>query len=167
VAEEGAVEALYRERRTDMVRAAVLLLDDQGAAEEAVQEAFVRLYRNYPGLRRPDEAAGYLYRSVVNECRSQLRRRGVARRAALVAVPDRAAPAGPSDAGALASADRAVVLAALSKLSQRQRECLVLRWYLDLSERAIAESLGISNGAVKTHLHRGLAALAQDLEVLR
>jgi RNA polymerase sigma-70 factor (sigma-E family) len=165
-----AVEELYRERRTDLVRAAFLLLDDRGAAEEAVQEAFVRLHRAYPRLTRPGDAAGYLYRSVVNECRSQLRRRSTARRlpvAAVAGVSGRTGDRPGAETAAMASADRAVVLSALDRLPTRQRECIVLRWYLDLSERDIAEALGVSGGSVKTHLHRGLAALAEHLEVLR
>ena len=49
-------------------------------------------------------------------------------------------------------------------LPRRQRECLVLRYYLDLSETEIAATLGISNGSVKSHSHRGIAALATRLE---
>lgn len=160
------LERVYRERRTDFVRAAVLLLGDRAAAEEAVQEAFASLYRAGPRLRVRDDAAapGYVYRSVVNECRAQLRRREVAgRRGGSPAVVD--APG--ADAAVLAGEARAAVFEALGRLPQRQRECVVLRWYGDLSERAIAEALGISGGSVKTHLHRGLAALAADLEVLR
>ncbi len=66
-----------------------------------------------------------------------------------------------------AAAVIAVVLAALRSLPDRQREVLALRYYLDLSEAEIAATLGISSGSVKTHAHRGLAALAEQLEDLR
>ena len=56
------------------------------------------------------------------------------------------------------------VLDAMRTLPRRQRECLVLRYYLDLSETEIASTLGISNGSVKSHASRGLAALARRLE---
>jgi RNA polymerase sigma factor (sigma-70 family) len=56
------------------------------------------------------------------------------------------------------------VLDALRALPDRQREVLVLRYYLDLSEVDIAATLGISPGSVKTHAHRGLATLAVELE---
>ena len=49
----------------------------------------------------------------------------------------------------------------------RQRECLALRYYLDLSEAEIAATLGISTGSVKTHVHRGLGTLATRLEAMR
>ena len=157
------LEGVYRERRTDFVRAAVLLLGDRAAAEEAVQEAFASLYRAGPRLRDQAAAPGYVYRSVVNECRSQLRRRQAAQRRPIASGGD--APG--ADAAVLLGERRDAVLAALTTLPQRQRECVVLRWYSDLSEREIAAALGISGGSVKTHLHRGLAALAAQLEVLR
>jgi len=157
------LEDLYRERRTDLVRAAVLLLDDRAAAEEVVQDAFVSLYRAFPRLRDRSTAGGYLYRTVVNNCRSHLRRQASVRRRPFSVVED--APG--ADRAVLASERKEAVVAALAALPQRQRECAVLRWYLDLPEREIAESLGISAGSVKTHLHRGRAALAEALEVLR
>ena len=56
------------------------------------------------------------------------------------------------------------VLAALRSLPDRQRDVLTLRYYLDLSEAEIAQTLGITPGSVKTHAHRGIAALAERLE---
>ncbi len=72
-----------------------------------------------------------------------------------------------AETGALRAEDRREVIDALRGLSDRQRECLVLRYYLDLSEAEIATTLGISTGSVKTHAHRGLATLAERLESLR
>ena len=60
--------------------------------------------------------------------------------------------------------DQQDVLDAMRTLPRRQRECLVLRYYLELSENEIAATLGISNGSVKSHSSRGLAALARRLE---
>ena len=64
-----------------------------------------------------------------------------------------------STARAVAGSRRDAVLTALARLSERQREVLVLRYYLDFSEAQIADALGISRGAVKAHAHRGSAAL--------
>jgi RNA polymerase sigma factor (sigma-70 family) len=75
-------------------------------------------------------------------------------------VPDEPDPA-------TALVERDAVLAALAALPERQREVLVLRYYGDLSEAAIADSLGISRGAVKTHASRGMAALRPILEQVR
>jgi RNA polymerase sigma factor (sigma-70 family) len=71
------------------------------------------------------------------------------------------------EAGAVASDETRQVLAALRTLPDRQREVLALRYYMDLSEAEIAVTLGISPGSVKTHAHRGLAALTDRLEGLR
>jgi RNA polymerase sigma factor (sigma-70 family) len=60
---------------------------------------------------------------------------------------------------------QARLLEGLRSLSVRQRDCLLLRFYLDLSERQIAETLAISPNSVKTHCRRGLAALRTMLEV--
>jgi RNA polymerase sigma factor (sigma-70 family) len=65
---------------------------------------------------------------------------------------------------ALDQARRREVVALLTALPERQRECLVLRYYLGLSEAEIAATLGISTGSVKTHTHRGVAQLASRLE---
>jgi RNA polymerase sigma factor (sigma-70 family) len=67
----------------------------------------------------------------------------------------------------MVSAQRAEVLDALRALPRRQRETLLLRYYCDLSEAQIADTLGISQGAVKSHAFRGLAALRTLLETIR
>jgi RNA polymerase sigma factor (sigma-70 family) len=66
--------------------------------------------------------------------------------------------------GALAALERQHVMRVLRTLPQRQREVLVLRYYGDLSEAQIADAMGISNGAVKSHASRGMSALRERLE---
>jgi RNA polymerase sigma factor (sigma-70 family) len=102
----------------------------------------------------------YLRATVMNLARSRMRRRLVARRRVEPAVR----PAMSAEEHTLLLADQQEVLDAVRALPRRQRECLVLRYYLDLSETEIASTLGISNGSVKSHSSRGLAALAQRLE---
>jgi RNA polymerase sigma-70 factor (sigma-E family) len=150
---------LYREHYRSLVRLASLLVDDIGECEELVQDAFVRVYRG-AALREPDRAPAYLRSAVLNAARSHLRRREVRRRH-LTAVRD---PVASAEDGAVASDETRRVLAALRSLPDRQREVLTLRFYMELSESEIAETLGISTGSVKTHAHRGLAALAGRLE---
>jgi len=160
-AADEALERLYAAHWRSLVRLGVLLLRDQGAAEEVVQDAFVAMHGRWSRLRDPDRALGYLRRSVVNGARSAIRHRGVvARHTATVrpAEPERAA-----DAGVLAAERRAAVLDALDQLPTRQREVMVCRYFLDLSEAEIAEMLGISRGAVKSHASRGSAALRATL----
>jgi RNA polymerase sigma-70 factor (sigma-E family) len=154
-----AYQAHYR----SLVRLAALLVDDVGRCEEIVQDAFVKVWRRPPNLTGGDDRLpAYLRSAVLNGARSHLRRRGVERRH----LRSVASPAASPEATAT-SGDDDRVLAALRSLPDRQREVLALRYYLDLSEREIAATLGISPGAVKTHAHRGLATLAEQLEDLR
>lgn len=167
-AADAGVTALYAAHWNGLVRLAWLLVRDQQVAEEVVQDAFVAVHGRWVTLQSEDRAAAYLRRCVVNGARSTLRHRGVEQR--WLARQD-----GSPDAGAGATApsaeSRAVdhvegeaLLQALARLPGRQREVLMLRYYLDLSEAQIAEALEISRGSVKAHAHRGLAALRAGWE---
>jgi RNA polymerase sigma-70 factor (sigma-E family) len=162
---DEALELLYAAHWRRLVRLAVLLVQDVGTAEEIVQECFVAVHGRWNRLNDPDKALAYLRQSVVNRSRSHLRHLAVVRRHA-----DREPPPEPvvgADHTAYDMARRATVLAALRALPRRQREVLVLRYYLDLSEAEIADTLGISRGAVKSHASRGATALRAQLgEVL-
>ena len=158
------VEALFRSDYRRLVGLARLLVDDPGQAEEVVQDAFVSLHRNWHRMRDQGGAAAWLRLAVVNGSRGRLRKRATARKHLKVVEPSLAA--GP-DEGAVLADEHAAVALALRALPDRQRACLALRFYDDLSEAQIAEALGISAGSVKTHVHRGMAALATALEDLR
>lgn len=155
---DSALEELYVAHWRGLVRLAVLLLRDQGAAEEVVQDSFVAMHLRWRSLRDPDKALAYLRQSVVNRSRSALRHRGVVERY-VASQPPVLSPAEAADAPALAHDRRDAILDALRALPTRQREVLVLRHYLELSETEIAETLGISRGSVKAHASRGTAAL--------
>ena len=157
---ETLVAALHRAEYRNLVRLARLLLDDVGASEEVVQDAFVALQLRWRSLRDPDKAAAWLRSAVLNGARSQLRRRQVRERL----LPRSAADGPAADGAALAADEHRRVVEALRRLPRRQREALVLRFYLELSERETAEAMGVSAGSVKTHVHRGLAALTPLLE---
>ncbi len=154
---------LYRAEYHRLVRLATMLVDEQGVAEELVQDAFVAVsrVREDRSLRDPDAAAAYLRTAVANRARSQLRKRRVRRRHLRSVGPPPAAP--PADGPVLEAESTRRMLAALDRLPGRQREVLLLRYYGDLSEAEIAEALGISAGTVKTHAHRGLAALEEQM----
>jgi RNA polymerase sigma-70 factor (sigma-E family) len=157
---DEAVAVLYAAHWHPLVRLATLLTRDSSVAEELVQDAFVTLHRRWGSLADPGAAHGYLRTTVVNNARSILRHRDVEERYRQPAPPE---PAGPEER-AVQSTEDARVMAALRTLSRRQQEVLVLRYYADLSEQAIAQTLGLSKGAVKSHAHRGLAALREALE---
>ena len=161
---DRAVTHLFTTQYRPLVRLAVLLLRDASAAEELVQDAFVALHGRWGRLRDPDRAVAYLRQSVVNSARSALRHRGVVDRflGRQVAGADEAS----AEAYALVAQTHAEVLAAVRTLPARQREALVLRYYLDLSEAQTAEAMGVSVGAVKSHTARALAALRRVMEPL-
>jgi RNA polymerase sigma-70 factor (sigma-E family) len=145
-----------------------LLLHDQGTAEDVVQDAFIATHRNYDRIRDSGAAVAYLRRAVVNGARSVHRHDLVVRRE-LVAEAGRAdavdrATAASAEAQALRHLGDGAMLAALRRLPDRQREVLVLRYFADWSEAAIADALGIAPGSVKAHAHRGLATLRARLE---
>ena len=162
VCPELTVASLYLAHRLRLVRLAVLLVDDVETAEDVVQDVFAKLSRSFR-LDDTDRALAYLQRAVVNGCRSVLRRRRTVRSTVL---PHQPSGGGPEAAVILAEEHREV-LAALHRLPPRQREVLVLRYWSDLSESQIAETLGISRGTVKSTASRALAALEQILEAQR
>ncbi len=161
---DNAVEQLYASHYRQLVRLSVLLVRDPETAEEVVQDSFVAMHGRWRSLREPEKGLAYLRQTVVNRSRSVLRRRGVASRY-VASQPDAASALAPgADESALVSERRQAVLGALGKLPSRQREVMVLRYYLDLDEATIAETLGISRGAVKSHASRGAATLRTLLE---
>lgn len=161
---DEAIERLYAAHYRSLVRMAVLLLRDQGTAEEVVQDAFVSVHQRWSQVRDPQRAFGYLRRSVINGTHSVGRRRGVERRhlARVASATQDVLPGADEDYAVTERRGR--VLDALQQLPRRQREVIVLRHYADLDETGVAAALGISRGAVKSHAHRGAARLRELLE---
>ncbi|GII41329.1 RNA polymerase subunit sigma-24 [Planotetraspora phitsanulokensis] len=151
---------LFRAHAGPLVRVAVLLTGDEGLAEEVVQDAFMGLHRRWQRQGPPDSPPAYLRTSVVNGCRSALRRR---RLASLVGV-EHPIQETSAETAVLLREEHAAVFAAMRDLSRRQREVLVLRFYLDLDDPAIAVTLGVSRGTVSSTISRALAALGARLE---
>jgi RNA polymerase sigma-70 factor (sigma-E family) len=156
-----AVTAIYSTHYRSLVRLAVLLVRDVATAEEVVQDSFIAMHGAWRRLRDSDKALSYLRQSVVNRSRSVLRHRIVVDRNAPKPAPDMPS----AEQGALSLLERSAVIAALRKLPPRQREALVLKYYADLSEAQIAATMGISQGAVKSHTARGMASLRTVLEM--
>lgn len=147
---------LYRTESGTLLRMAALMLSDIGEAEEVVQGAFVRCYLAWHRLADSQKGISFLRSAVLNCARSRLRRAKVAARLRL-----RPATSPSAEEGAMRTFQRVELAAQLSRLSTRQRECVVLRYYAGLSEQETADDLGISLGSVKTHSHRGLVRLAE------
>ena len=147
--------ALYSTHYRSLVRLAALLLRDVSTAEEVVQDSFVAMHGGWRRLRDSEKALSYLRQSVVNRSRSVLRHRMVVDRNMPKPAPDMPS----AEQGAIAQLERSAVVTALRSLPARQREALVLRYYGDLSEAQIAATMGISQGAVKSHTARAMSAL--------
>jgi RNA polymerase sigma-70 factor (sigma-E family) len=160
VTRDEVVGDLYQCHAVRLIRMAVLLVGDQSSAEDVVQDAFLGLYRGLGRLREPGNAAAYLRTSVLNGCRSVLRSRKRSWHA-LAAAHD--PPVWSAESAAMAGEDRREVLHAVTRLPRRQREVLVLRYYLNLSDQEIAADLGITRGTVASTASRALAALGREL----
>jgi RNA polymerase sigma-70 factor (sigma-E family) len=159
----GLVTQLFTVEADRLVSLARFFVDDRTAAEDLVQEAFIRLARSAHRIRDEERAAAYLRSIVINLARDHNRRGLVSLRHRPPAVLDE--PSAEDTAAARES--RREVVDALRALPLRQRDCIALRYYLELSVEQIAETLGVSPNSVKTHLQRGLRSLAQTLEERR
>ena len=160
---EAAVRALYEERYAEMVRFATFLMGDVHAAEDVSQEAFVRVYNAWDRVVDPDRAVTYLRATVVNLTRGRHRRRLVAERQ----QPPQPGAAPSAEDAAMGRVSRRAVLEAVAALPSRQRECVVMRHWLRMTEGEIATTLDVSIGSVRTHNKRGVEALQRTLGGLR
>ena len=135
--------------------AARLILRDRELARDAVQEAFIRAWRDVRGLRDPERFNAWLYRLTVNACLDLARRR---RRRVMEVTIDALELPGPVDlAGDLAR--RETVDEALRTLDPGHRAVVALHYLLDLPLREVADVLGIPLGTVKSRLHHSIATM--------
>jgi RNA polymerase sigma-70 factor (sigma-E family) len=155
----AAVGALYQASAVSLIRLAYVMLGDRPSAEDVVQEAFCGLYRRWDRLAEADSAQYYVRASVLNGCRSVLRRRAARRRGVAYELP-----AVSAEAVVLSGEEREEVIRAVGRLPHRQREALVLRFYLDLPDEQIARVMGIRQSTVRSTAHRGLEALGRALK---
>jgi RNA polymerase sigma-70 factor (sigma-E family) len=158
----GAVTALYQAHAVSMIRFALLMLGDRSAAEDVVQDAFLNLFRRWHGLNDTGKAQAYVRSAVLNGCRDAVKRRDRRARRDLMAALD-LGELPSAEAAALISEDRRRILAGLRLLPGRQREALVCRYYLELSEEETASAMGVSRGTVKSTSSRATAALGRML----
>ncbi len=156
---ESLVASLFAEESTSLVRLARFFVDDRTAAEDLVQEAFIRLARSFDKLHDRDKVKPYLRSIVLNLARDHNRRGLMSLRHHPPVEPDP-----PSfDEMLELEDDRRRVISALRRLPPGQRNVLALRFYLELSVAETASTLGVSVNTVKTQQKRGLAALESTL----
>ena len=147
------------------LRTAYLFAGNAADAEEAAQDAFVKAYRALWRFRPGSPFKPWLLRIVANEARN--RRRSAGRRTALAlrATQEPSGEAAPSPEAVLLDVERReMLLAALNRLPDNDREALACRYFLDLSEAETAAALGLRAGTVKSRLSRALARLRTSLE---
>lgn len=147
VGETVTFEELYHDQYRSMVQLAYTLVDTRQQAEEVVQDSFAAVYERFDRIGNP---AAYVRVTVLNGCRRVLRRRMLLRRQ----------PIPPSEDGSLGASH---VVDAIRRLPNRQRSMVVLRYDLQLTDREIADTLGVPVGTVKSTIHRAIAHLRKEL----
>ena len=150
-ADESGFRSFYERLQPRAVSVARRLLGDSALAEDTAAEAFARAYARWEKVRQHPNPDAWLLRVVGNIAVDYLRRDS--RKPLLGVDPVRTDPSG--DAAAL----RIDLTDAMQHLSGRQQEVIVLRYLIDLPEEEVAAALGMSNGSVKTHLHRATTKL--------
>lgn len=143
-------------------RTAYLLTGNHALAEELVQEALAKTAAHWRRVR-DGNPEGYIRRVMVNQQTSWWRKLG--RRERPYADVSEVVSAGNADS-AHATTDRLVLVTALAALAPRQRAAIVLRFYEDLSEKEIADAMGVANGTVKRNIHDGLRRMRQIMPTL-
>ncbi|MDJ0767790.1 MAG: SigE family RNA polymerase sigma factor [Ilumatobacter sp.] len=162
-ADEGVVE-LYEAEYVGLARLAYLLVADRHRAEDLAHDAFAKLYEKWDDLDDHDKAPAWLRTTVTNLAMSSHRRSATARKHAAQTPSDQASEAAASaESEALGRSTNPQIVSALQALSPKQRTAVVLKHWLRYTESEIADVLGCSLGSVRTHLHRGHAALAASL----
>lgn len=149
-------EAFVVASQASLRRTAYLMCGDWSMASDHVQEALIKVYRQWPRLRHLDAVQAYARRTVVNTVIDSKRRRS-STELPVAEVIDIAGRAVRDHSGA--TVDRDLLMRCLGRLPARQRACVVLRYYEDLPVAEVAALLGIGEGTVKSSTSRGLAAL--------
>ena len=153
----GRLSDLYRAHAPSATRLAYLLTGDRSAAEDLVQDAFVRVAGRLAHLRNPGAFEAYLRKTIVNLSRMQFRRRGVEHR-----YLQRHHEIPTSTASNLDEVE--TLRRSLQQLPHRQRVALILRFYVDLPDPETADILGCSPSTVRSLVARGLSALRQEMK---
>ena len=155
----AAVSELYQATAMGLIRLAYVTLGDRQAAEDVVQDAFCNLFLRWDHLSNVHGAEYYVRVAVLNTCRSALRRRAIRSRRVLHELP------APSvEAAVLGGEERVELIRAVDRLPGRQRETLILSYYMDLPDDEIATLMGIGMSSVRSARHRALEALSRNLK---
>jgi RNA polymerase sigma factor (sigma-70 family) len=155
-------EAFVQQHCTRLIQSLALITFDHHLAADAAQDAFLQLYLHWDDVRGHSNPVAWLYRVGINRCKDY--RRYLARASRLLT---RVAADLPPEAESVEWDNRLDALAVLKRLPVRQRTAAALFFEADLSVADIASTMGISEGAVKSHLSPARESLRQVLEVER
>jgi RNA polymerase sigma-70 factor (sigma-E family) len=153
--EEHDFGAFVATRATTLLRVAYLACGDKAEAEDLLQTALERTYRNWDRVRH-DSPEPYVRRVIVNAAISRARRRAILSIIPMRTLPERAARSSDVDL-------RHVLMDVLRDLPPKQRAVIVLRYWEDLSEAQTAEVLGCTVGTVKSQASKAMAKLRTAL----
>jgi RNA polymerase sigma-70 factor (sigma-E family) len=156
----GDFDQFARSAAPGLERAANLIVLDRGISQDLVQEAFIRIYRHWGRLRNSEAATAYARRTLVRLAHRHLRRQST-RNERPSESPMR------EQAEWMPETDHFAGLSvAITALPERQREALVLRYYLDMSVEQVAAAMGCSAGTVKSQVSRALATVRDAFETM-
>jgi RNA polymerase sigma-70 factor (sigma-E family) len=159
VRDEAAFVEFAGSARDRLRRTAYLLCGDWDRASDLVQEALIRVYVRWPRLERRGGELAYARKAVVSAYLDQVRRRSSTERPQ---ETDHTAASGEDVATEVAT--RQALMDALAQLPPRQRACVVLRYFEDLSVEQTAALLGCTEGTVKSQTSRALFSLRSMFE---
>lgn len=161
----AAYEGLVRGHQAVAFRTAFVITGDAAEAEDAAQEAFVKVYRTLDRFRSGASFRPWLLTVVANEARNRRRAAGRRTGLALRAAEDgvRGAPSSSPETTVVAEERRAELLSALEGLRQGDREVISMRYFLELTEAETAAALGCPRGTVKSRLSRAVARLREKM----
>ena len=157
---DAVIATMYREHARTLVGLARVFVDHRDAAEDIVQEAFIRMARSLDRIEDPARAGAYLRSIVLNLARDHNRRGLLSRRHSM--PTNDLDPAGVDETIATNDQHRRLI-EQVRALPRRQRDCVALRYLLELSVSEIAATLDVPVGTVKSRISRGRAALASSL----
>jgi len=156
---DAGLRDLYERRHADMVRFASFLTGDVATAEDIAQDAFAKVFDSWDRINDLDRIDAYLKSTVVNLVRGGHRKQQLGERRETTHLS--VVPSAEDDAVGQIGRER--VLVAVSGLPLRQRACVVMRYWMRMTESEIAEILELSVGSIRTHLKRGTESLKISL----
>ncbi len=163
--DSGAFDEIVARHKRSVYLTARRLLGSHEDADEAAQMTFVRAWKSLDGFRGEASLKTWLVRIVVNVAKSM--RTGVREHGTLDQAPEPVAPGTGADGRVTLDEARASVRRAVASLPPRQREVVVLKVFSDMTHREVASVLGLSEGAVKAHLHQAVANLRRRMSGTR